>query len=70
MPSKEIFIDTDLTNMVRGLDAPAKEELLEKLLSQAKELDQENKEQSKDYFLDAFYRRKDEDRDRNSGRER
>ncbi len=70
MPNTETFTDADLTNMVRGFDAPAKEELLEKLLSQAKERDQEINEQSEDDSLDAFYRRKDESKNRDNDRER
>ena len=70
MPNAEIFTDTDLTNMVRGFDAPAREDLMEKLLSQAKERDQEANEQAEDNSLEDFYRRKDESKNRDLDNER
>jgi len=70
MPNAEIFTDTDLTNMVRGFDAPAREDLMEKLLSQAKERDQEINEKAEDNSLEAFYRRKDESKNRDLDNER
>lgn len=69
-PEPETFTDTDLTNIVRGFDAPAKEDLLEKLLSQAKERDQEINERAEENSVDALYRRKDEQRERNRERDR
>ncbi len=56
MPDKTTFTDDDLTNIVRGFDAPAQEKHVEQLLENIKNQD---KEQTQNSF-DALYRAKDE----------
>jgi len=73
MPKKETFTDADLTNIARGFDAPAKEDLLEKLREQAAERDieaqKENRAEEKSSF-DDFYKRKEDECERDEGKSR
>lgn len=56
------FTDTDLTNIARGFDAPAKADHLELLKQQAREREQEmEQEQSHNPFSDLQRKEKEQD---------
>ena len=73
MSNEPEFTDSELKNISKGFDAPAKPDLLEKLKEQArereKEMSQEHEpEKERNSPLDDLYRQKEKKRDRDRGR--
>ena len=73
MSETPTFTDKDLTNMVRGFDAPEKQDLLKKLREQARQREEEAERASRaedNQSLDDLFERKNKQRDQERGMDR